>query len=108
MQPLDYETPQRKKRGSWLFWPAFASAYYLGIICIGALDDARKIRATGYPGDGGMAVFSLLAFPFFVGIGLAVKIIWRQFNSLFFALTFPILAPLIVYLSMWLFGIIRN
>jgi hypothetical protein len=100
MQTLDYESPSKKKRTSWLFWPAFVSAYYLGIMCVGMVDDAIHIRQTGYPGDGGVAVLGMMAFPFFLGMGIVIKRIWNRCNSLLFALVFPVAAPLLAYLLM--------
>jgi hypothetical protein len=102
MELPDCETPQR----SWLFWPAFISAYYVGMIAVSAVDDARHAEASSFAGDSGIAAVSMYAFPFLWVIALAIKSIRSQLHSLLFAVAFPILAPLLTYFLLWGFTVV--
>ena len=97
MELPDCETPRR----SWLYWPAFVSSYYVGMIWVSGVDDARYNRAFSYTGDDGIAALSLYAFPLLWVITLTNKSIRRQIHSLLFAIAFPILAPLLTYVLLW-------
>jgi hypothetical protein len=107
MQTLDYEMPRKKRKLSGVFWPAFVVAYFSGMCCISLIQDEIAFRRTGNTaGDPGEAIFSLLAFPFFLVIGIVAVVVSPKCRSLWFAIIYPLAAPFFICALLWAISMI--
>lgn len=98
MQPIDYETPRCTKRSAWPFWLAFFAAYLPGLLILNFADDAIQMRVWRSHNDGGIMFLSLFLSPLFAAASAIIKNVWRRYDSIWFAVTFAVFAPLLVYL----------
>jgi len=98
MQTLEYAISRKKKPRQPAFWLAFAFAYLVGLVVLDITDDRFHERLTGFHNDGGIAFVSMFLSPVFVGTAAAMKAVWTRLNSIEFAVSFAIFAPLLVYL----------
>jgi hypothetical protein len=105
VRPLDYETPEPRKPQSGALWGAFLGAYLPGLLLLDIVDDILHRRISGHPNDGNIMIVSLVFSPAFAGIAAVIKNIWKRYESVGFAVAFAILAPLVVYLLMFLWSI---
>jgi len=105
MQRLDYETPKKRKPRSWSFWVAFWLAYMPGTVVLHITDDFIQRRSGGGFSDGGIIIVSLFLSPMFAGAAAVIRAIWKRYDSVGFAISFAIFAPVITFLSLLTAGL---
>jgi len=89
----------------WPFWLAFATAYLPGLLLLNEVDDALTMILRGHHTDSGVAFLGLYALPIFAIVAAVISKVWKQCDSIGFAVAFSFLAPtaaFLVLISVWL------